>query len=193
MQIQVILTGDSLMLMHADTLANPLHPASKAKKALTSKGVRKTDDDIAAISRIEWEHAMYFDAEAGPYLPTWNIKRSFQDGGRINKLGKHVERAFEPMVHVAPLVYDGPRTQNAMWDDKGQRFIDVRLAKVGTGRLPVCRPKFNGWSASFLADLDTSIMNLEDFSNVAARAGKMVGIGDFRARFGRYSVEIVAA
>ena len=185
--IKVTLTGDgSALLVHSDRVANPFDDLTREMKTLTSKR-KKTDDDLTAIMRIEFEGGLYFSETEGPFIPTWNIKKSFIEGGRINKLGKHVERAFNAMQHTAPLVYEGPRTIQSLWD-KG--FYDVRLVKIGTARTLRCRPRFWMWSLEFIADLDMNIINLAEFAQVASNAGRMIGLGDFRSRYGRYTVEI---
>lgn len=47
-------------MMHSDKLANPLHPATKAHRELTSKR-KKVDDDHVAIARSEFIAGVYFD------------------------------------------------------------------------------------------------------------------------------------
>lgn len=187
--ITVKLTGVNTLLMHNERLANPFDPLVKEMKAITSKR-KKTEEDLLELARIEFEGGLYFDKDFGPCLPTYNIKRSFVEGGRINKLGKHIERAFMPLgPGDAKLDYSGPRTVDGLFK---AGFVDHRSVKVGTSKVVRCRPSFPDWSLTFDADLDTSIINFDEFVQVANRAGQMVGIGDFRQRFGRYVVEVSA-
>jgi hypothetical protein len=46
---------------------------------------------------------------------------------------------------------------------------------------------FRNWSTSFEAQVDTAIMSPEDFDEILHKAGNMVGLGDFRPRFGRFT------
>ena len=190
MNITITLTGDGPILMHNERLANPFDELVREMKALTSKR-KKTDDDLNEIMRIEHAGGLYHDPSVGPYLPTWNIKKCFIEGGRISKLGKHIERAFTPLASRAPLAYAGPRTIEGLWADP--RFRDVRSVKIGQSKTPRCRPVFNEWTAQFDGYLETTVMNLDEFAASAARAGLMVGLGDFRQRYGRFTVDIAAS
>lgn len=61
------LTGMSPLMMHADTLANPLNPITKAHKELTSKR-KKTDDDHEAIAKSEFIAGAYWTKEDGFFI-----------------------------------------------------------------------------------------------------------------------------
>ncbi|MGE0342535.1 MAG: hypothetical protein AB7O86_05665 [Porticoccaceae bacterium] len=189
MKLQITLTGDGPMLMHAERLANPLDDLVIQMKEITSKR-KKTEQDMAALARLEFEGGLYLAGDAGPCIPTWNIKKCFVEGGRINKLGKHIERAMALIDQDAILVYAGPRDVDGLWAAK---FYDMRSVKVGTSKVTRCRPRFANWTASFLVELDDSIINVHEFEAIAERAGRMVGIGDFRQRYGRFTVEMEAA
>lgn len=192
MNVNVHLEGDGPQLQHNERLANPFDPITRDLKAISGKR-KKTDEDFAAMSRLEFEGGLYFDPDLGPYLPTYNVKRSFVEGARINKLGKHVERAFVPLALDVPLQYTGPRTVDGLFNDPAGRFVDRRMVKVGTNKVLRTRPRFDSWKVDFKAHVDTEVINLEDLQRVATNAGLMVGLGDFRQRYGRYSVTITEA
>lgn len=186
MEITLTITGVGPMLMHNERLANPLDPITREMKEITSKR-KKTDDDIAALAFLEFKGGLYWDDDLGPYMPTWNVKRSVQDGAKLNKLGKAVERALTPLVQSAPLSYQGPRDVEGMWR---AGYYDIRSVKVGTNKVQRCRPRFDGWSIDVPCDLATDVLNLAELEQVARNAGLMVGLGDFRQRFGRYEVKV---
>ena len=192
MNINVRVEGVGPMLQHNERLANPFDPITRQLKAITSKR-KKTDEDLAACAALEFEGGLYFDPDLGPYLPTYNLKRSFVEGARINKLGKHVERAFVPLVQDAPLQYTGPRTVEGLYAAPGDRFVDRRMAKVSTSKVLRVRPRFENWAVEFSAYIDGQVMTPEDLQRVATDAGLMVGVGDFRQRYGRYTVTITEA
>lgn len=112
--IDVTLKGETPLMLHNIRLADPLDPFAVQMKEITSKK-KKTEADHAAIARIEWEGGMYFDPKAGPFLPTWNVIRSLRDGAALTKRGKDIMRAVMIADPVAPILYDGPRTLDAMW------------------------------------------------------------------------------
>lgn len=63
-------------MMHSDKLANPLHPATKAHRELTSKR-KKVDDDHVAIARSEFIAGVYFDETSGIHIPGANFDATF--------------------------------------------------------------------------------------------------------------------
>jgi len=187
MEINVTLAGTTQLLMHNEQLADPTNPIVREIKTITDKR-KKTDEDLLRKLRLDFEGGLYWSPTAGPFLPTYNVKRAFVEGARLSKLGKAVERAFAPLEAEAALVYDGPRDIEGMW---AAGFRDVRSVKIGMQRVTRCRPSFPaGWRVSFRADLATDLLNLDEFGRCAATAGLLTGIGDYRARYGRFTVEV---
>ena len=50
------------------------------------------------------------------------------------------------------------------------------------------RPIFNDWSAVIHLDFEDSILNESDVVDFATKAGAVVGVGDWRPRYGRFEV-----
>jgi len=189
--ITVEITGVSALLMHSDRGANPLDPAAKAHKALTSKR-KKTDDDHEAIARSEWMLGLYHDPKLGPYLPGANIRTAMIEGAKFNKLGATFKRSTIPLTDKARLEYDGPRDPEALFEDGS--FIDCRSVKVGTARLMRTRPCFHDWSCSFEMMFDSTQIELSQIESAFQQAGMMIGLGDFRpvcsGVFGRFKAKV---
>ena len=185
--IKLKITGTRALIMHADTFANPLSKLTKAHKELTSKR-KKTDEDHEAIARSEWEGGMYFDKELGPYLPGINIEAALIAGGKLSKLGTQLKRSVEVMEEMCPLQYDGPRDMNGLWD---AGFYDARSVKVQTARLMRYRPKFTKWSAECTVMFDPETINREQVVKCLEDGGAYCGVGDFRPKYGRFSVEVI--
>lgn len=184
--LKLKIKGTSPMLMHSDRFANPLDPATKAHKELTSKR-KKTDEDHQAIARSEFIGALYIDKD-GPYIPGMNIDSCLVESAKMNKLGKTVKRALMVLEDKVSLRYTGPRTAIGLADDP--QFIDARSVRVGMARLTRFRPKFTEWSAECTLAIDTDQINQNEVAQIAENAGKLIGLGDFRPRFGRFTVEI---
>jgi hypothetical protein len=45
---------------------------------------------------------------------------------------------------------------------------------------------FREWRAEAEGILDPNILNLQDLSNIAETAGAVIGLGDWRPRYGRF-------
>ena len=55
-------------------------------------------------------------------------------------------------------------------------------------RIMRTRPIFNDWSAVIHLDFEDSILNESDVVDFATKAGAVVGVGDWRPRYGRFEV-----
>ena len=183
----IVLTGTEPLLMHSADLANPIDPTVKAIRKVTSKRT-KTDDDYEEIARLEHAGSLYMDPQIGPYLPGENIERSLLDAARITRQGKAIERGVFITSRVNPLAYKGPRTAAGLWADESFRlYASVKVQRARTMR---CRPIFHQWSADATGILDPSIIDPADFGDICATAGLMVGIGDWRPRYGRFTATL---
>lgn len=182
-------TGISTMLMHSDRFADPLDPATKAHKELTGKR-KKTDADHEAIARSEWVGGLYFADDIGPYIPGQNIDAMLVSGAKLQKLGAKFKSAVMVVEDRIPVEYSGPRTIEAMFNDR--RFVDVRSVKVGTAKLMRYRPAFREWALNLTVAYNEESVNSGEVIKAATDAGLLVGIGDFRPRFGKFEVEVLA-
>ena len=189
--VSLTIFGEAPLLMHCDTLANPLNPLKKKMSLLTAKR-KKTDEDHEAISRLEWEGAMYFDKDLGPYLPYRMMKAAIHGAAKKSKAGAKVRSGLFGVGDKAQLVYEGPRDLEGLWAKP--EFIDMRSVVVQRARIIRCRPIFNSWKAEFKFMYDTEVLNKEDVTAFAEVAGSLVGIGDYRPEcsgdFGRFSVGV---
>ena len=189
MDFRITLTGTDALLMHSARLANPLDPAARAVKKLTSKRT-KTDADYAELAQVEWTGGMYYDPEIGPYVPADNIWRALYDGGKRFKKGPRVKEAVLITTNINPLAYHGPRELDKLWkDDRFQHHSSVR---VGTSRTTRCRPHFPQWTVEADGIIDPSILEMEELRQIAETAGSVIGLGDWRPRYGRFTVDLAA-
>jgi hypothetical protein len=187
-QFSLKIVGTSPLLQQAETLANPLHELTKAYKAVSGKR-KKSEDDHLWLMRSEWEASMYFDPEIGPYLPAQNLESCIAEAGKINRLGKTIKQAVQVLTDRAALQYEGPRTKAEMWA-MGGKFADVRGVAVVGKKIMRCRPIFLGWSASFDLAYMEDVIDRDDLIRTIEEAGRRIGIGTYRPRFGRFEVEV---
>lgn len=177
--------GTRPILLHADTACDPLSEAAITMKRMTKRKDKATEEAQSDIARAEWLAGVYSD-EDGIYLPTWNLIRSFQDAARLSKAGKLIERgvtAVSDRAHFIGL----PKKIDKLVSDPTYR--DRRAVKVGTARVIRTRPRIpTGWRIDVdLAYVDTMI-DADSIREFAITAGALIGVGDFRQRFGRFEV-----
>lgn len=186
------LNGQSPLMMHNEQLANPMNEFSKEMKKVSGKR-QKTDEDFEFMAQIEFRGGLYMNKKDGPYVPVRMIEATIREGAKRSKRGKDVARGIEIVgvdyERAGHLIYKGPRDFDGLWANK--KFCDQRSVKVGTSRVVRTRPIFEEWSVEFAVDFDTEIFNDADIVSFLETAGKYAGIGDYRPRYGRFSVEVL--
>ena len=180
---RLTMEGTAPLLMHSARLANPLDPATKAIKRITGKRL-KTDDDHAEIARLEHLGSLYLDADVGPFLPGDNIWRCLYDAAKKYKKGPKIKEGVFIASSVNPISYRGPRDADGLWNDENYRL--VASVKVGMQRVMRTRPMFPTWKADAEGILDPNQLELAELVDIASTAGLLIGLGDWRPRYGRF-------
>lgn len=183
MDIVLRIQGTTPLIMHNAQLSDPLNQFTRALKEMTSKRI-KTEDDLKEMARREWAGGLYFNPEIGPYIPGQNVERSLLDAARMNKLGKTIERGVFVTTNENPLIYSGSRDIEKMIDDENFRLMSS--VKVGQQRVMRCRPLFRDWAIKAELYVDETQLDLSSLRGIVERAGKFIGLGDWRPRYGRY-------
>lgn len=186
--LKLKITGTTPLMMHSDRLANPLHPAAKAHKELTSKR-KKTEEDHEAIARSEFIAATYWDEASGFYVPGQNFDATFWAGAKLQKLGVHWKRGCLVVTDRAKLVFCGPRTPNELWAD--ERFVDCRGVRVGQSKVMRYRPVFPEWRTQVEVSVNTDVIDIAEAKKAISDSGELIGVCEYRPRFGRFVVEFV--
>jgi hypothetical protein len=184
MKVRISITGTAPLIVHNIRLANPLDPIAKAMKQISSKR-KKTDEDFEALAWLEFEGSFYMAPDVGPVIPGANVEKCIVEGARITKAGKQVERGLFVIDNEAPLLYDGPRDVDGLW--AREEFRSVMAVKVGQSRIMRTRPIFKTWALDADAEVDLGLLSLPDLRSILTDAGNMVGLGDYRPRYGRFT------
>lgn len=186
-EVIVKLTGVAPVLMHNIRLLDPTDHIVKGMKEITSKR-KKTETDLEELKRLEFEGGLYIDAK-GPYIPSEWIESMIRDGAKKNKLGKTASAAVFCTEDRFHLDFKGPKTVVKLFAQP--EYVDTRGVVVGRARVLRTRPKFPEWSVTFSAYLNTEVMDLKDFERAIQQAGLMVGLGDYRPKYGRFTVNSI--
>jgi hypothetical protein len=191
----VHIRGVTPLLTHNGQLADPLNPWSKLVKEV-SKIRTKSDEDYVELSRREFQGGLYFLDGVGPVVPGELVEAVVKEGAKRQKKGKSVlasvfaysEDDFDARF---PLIYKGPKTRDELWtvEEKGRHpFRDIRGVKVGQSRVMRARARFNDWELKFMLQVFPSDLNPDEIERAIADAGLFVGLGDYRPKFGRFSL-----
>jgi hypothetical protein len=185
--LQVKITGTAPLLMHSDRFANPLDPLTKAHKELTGKR-KKTDDDQIAIARSEFIGGCYWNKEGGFHIPATMLEACIINGAKLQKLGTKFKQGVTITEFELPLTGYGNITPEELWEDTTKR--DVRGVRIGTSKVMRYRPIFKQWMIKATVSVNEEVVNMNEVKKALEDAGALVGIGDYRPRYGRFGVSI---
>ncbi|MCM1167677.1 MAG: hypothetical protein NC299_16850 [Lachnospiraceae bacterium] len=186
-KIKVEFKGQTPLLMHSCQCVNPLHPITRKLKEYTSKRT-KTEEDLVAISDLEWEGGLYYDEQVGIYIPVENIQATIINGAKANKNGKDIERYCEILDFQIPLDYGCDKTKDELMKD--ERFRDVRAVNVMRAKVMRTRPRFNKWSLEFTMRYNEEKIDLAVICQAIEYAGSYVGLCDCRPKYGKFTAVI---
>lgn len=197
--IRTTWTGIRPLVMHNGLLADPTNPYTRRIKEICGKGSKKlTDADYEERDALEWLGALYFrgygemltpEGKAELFMPSDNIERCIQLGAQKSRLGKDVQAAVFCTEAEIPLQFEGPKDLSKLQADP--RFSLRKGVKVTTSRIIRVRPMLpTSWKVTFGLEFDESIVNEKSLIKAMNDAGALVGLGDWRPKFGRFIVEM---
>jgi hypothetical protein len=185
--LHATLTGIRPLLLHNGQLADPTNEHTKALREVTSKR-KKTDADHIEIKRLEWLGCLYRDEQGQVAVSEDMLLGCVSAGARAAKKGKQAQAALLGAQPFFALKYKGPTDLTELFNTG--KFCDYRLVVIDRKRIMRARPRFNQWGLDAELLYDDSLLNRDDVVTALTVAGATVGMGDFRPRFGRFTVEV---
>lgn len=183
-ELELTFVGTSPLLMNATTFIDPMHPLTREFADRTAKRAStRTIDDHMMISKVEWRGRLNYDEQLGPYMPSDTVKGSLMASATRFKLGAAVGRGLIPVDYKVPLIYDGPRDIEGMWE---AGYRDIRPAKNAGkdgGRVNRTRPCFDQWKLMTTVAWNPGELDVDRLWQIGDRAG-FLGIGDYRPEKG---------
>jgi len=174
------------LIHHNGQLADPLNQWSRLLKQITSKR-KKTDADIEEMARLEFMGSLYMSKD-GPVIPADALNAMLVNAAKKSREGELAKTGVFCEDH-ARLEYDGPRDADSLW--KAGTFRDTRGVRVNSARVQRTRPVFPEWAATVTFVVDDEVVNPARLDDWMRTAGKMIGLLDFRPRYGRFTAERV--
>ncbi|MEC9346054.1 MAG: hypothetical protein VYB54_07490 [Pseudomonadota bacterium] len=170
--------------MHNSQLADPLNQFARAMKQVSSKRT-KTEADYEELARLEFRGGLYMTAE-GPVLPGEALEAAIIQAAKKRKRGPQAKAAVIVPNHAA-LEYEGPRDVDGLWGDPDFRLVAPVV--VSRARVMRTRPRFKSWGATVTIDFEDGQLNRSEVVDFVHIAGQLIGIGDWRPRYGRFVAE----
>lgn len=177
-------------IMHNGQTSDPLNTYAKDMKKLTSKKTKK-DSDHMDLAKLEWYAALYVDNQNRPCWPGENIEAMLVAAARKNRMGPSAKSGMF-VDGNAIIQHDGPKTADGLWNykefDKNPYISRVPVV-VNKSRVMRTRPIFPSWSAEFTIHYMPDLINKEDIIEFVNKSGKMIGLSDWRPKYGRFEIE----
>ncbi len=131
----------------------------------------------------EAEKAIYRDEKGEIYQPASHIEGALMKAAvnfQITGKGKKTYKDLTKMVIVEPFAI--PHLYS---DFK----VDKRPVVINRARVIRYRPRFDKWGLSFTMMVTEDQLPIEVLEEILEYAGRYIGIGDYRPRFGRFRIE----
>lgn len=187
-KLHVELKGINTLMMHSPKTVNPLHPLAIEIKKYTSKR-KKTEEDLQRISELEWESGLYYDEMNGLHIPVECLQKTLENGAKLFKAGKDIQRYVQFTGAVAPLdigvLFDLEKMRHDM------KYYDVRTVAVMRARVIRTRPRFDVWRCEFDLLFDEEHIDVSVIARAFENAGAYIGLCEARALgYGRFATVI---
>jgi hypothetical protein len=161
--------------------------------ATMSKGNKKSTG--AKDYSQEWREYLYATSTGQIYQPSSHIEGAMTKAAVsfkvTGKRGKSYKDLFSANVFVDPAeILHGVAVPDELDCDADKPlYLDLRPVVVMRARVVRIRPTFKpGWKLAFTINVIDDEVSAETVSDVLMLAGKAVGIGDYRPKFGRFMV-----
>jgi len=192
-EITLKISGKTDLLLHNGQVASPLNSFAKQLKEISGKR-SKTEADFEQLAKLEWFAGLYRDANQDLVIPDYVLEATMVAGAKKTKNGQLAKSGMFVDGH-ASLDFEGrpDKIDEDALDriyEGGQHALQV-LVKVQQNKVLRTRPKFKNWSLTTTVMYDPDITNESTVLQAFKDAGRFVGIGDWRPKYGRFEVEVV--
>ena len=184
-KLNVWIKGIAPLLMHDVQGINPLDKRVKQIKKITAKKPKeRTDEDHLQMYRLEWDLGLYTGKDGKPMIPAVNVEACIRDTAKKERKGKLVTAGIKVSPDEIPLIYPGPETKDALWEEG---YYDIRAAGLRGSTVNRCRPRFNNWELKFVLEYSERDFDDEKIPELLSLSGA-TGLGDYRTRYGKFSL-----
>lgn len=179
-KVNVKVQGISPLLQHRYRFADEVEEAAKKRSG-------KKDYSL------EWKAALYWSDDQGVIQPAVHIESAmikaatnFIISGRGKKTYKDL---FKSAVFVTPdFIPHGLKGTPEKLVEQGKILIDRRLVRVNNSGVERLRPLIKDWSLAFAVEIHDEQIAKDTVKQVLEFAGRYIGIGDYRPKFGRFTI-----
>jgi len=183
-QVNVKVQGTSVMLQHRFPIPTYEEMGSGGTKSTGAKDYRE-----------EWRQSLYVDDKNGVYQPANHFELAMVKAA-VNfkvtgKRGKSYKDMVSANVVIDPekILFGIENPKDLDTDADKPLYLDLRPVVIQRARVVRIRPAFKpGWELEFTINVLDNELPANMLQDILVLAGKTVGIGDYRPKFGRFAV-----
>jgi hypothetical protein len=205
--LNVTIKGTSVLMTHNGQLIDPVNPIVKSIKEISSKR-KKAEEDHLLMSQLEILGGIYpeydLTREEDPgyevgegevkltgewghcIIPENVIEATILGGAKKHKLGPKFKAGVRVMSPSYIISNDKPLTVEEVFYNRKYKF--TTNVKVGSASIMRSRPIYPNWKLNFDVLVDTEVLNVEEVKTALDTAGKMVGLAEYRPRYGSFTL-----
>lgn len=139
------------------------------------------------MARLEFIGSLYYTKNPGYILPAELIEAAINGGARKFKEGMSAKAGVVIMNHAKKNFADCHLSPQELWEKTEYRF--QKMVVVARARILRTRPIIDNWSTDIEVTYEDSVCDEQQISKWLKKAGEIVGLCDWRPRYGRFKVE----
>ena len=185
-QVNVVVNGISVLLQHRFPLPSYEEMGSGGTKQTGSKDYRQ-----------EWRQSLYATDKGEIYQPANHFELAMVKAAANFKITGKRGKIYKDMV-ASNVVIDPEKIpfgltitdKDDLTTDADQPlYLDMRPVVIQRARVVRLRPAFKpGWQLEFTINVMDNELPSNMLQDILVLAGKTVGVGDYRPKFGRFAV-----
>ena len=189
--VQCHIKGIVPCIMANGAMADPTYHWAKAAREI-KKGVKR-GEVMTEKQAADYYHALFIgqlyllndNCTRTPYWPSENVEGMIRRGAMKSKKGQVAKIAITVDENF-PLIYDGPKDGEGLWND--ERFVFKSRIGGKNGTTINCRCRFPQWEFKFSVLLDTEQADISDLRRWLTDAGDYIGLSAWTPKYGRFQV-----
>ena len=184
-KLKVRLKSITSMIHHNRRLADPLDEVAKQLAEISGKK-KKTEADHKNMAHIEFVGGMHLGVDGLPIIPAEMIEATVINAAKTQRKGATYKTGIT--CEDIKLEYKGPKNPEKMWAQSDDFSIRVGV-RIGNKVVMRTRPMFKQWEGELVVHYDDEIItSKKELVSFIRVAGRQIGIGDWRPKFGRFEV-----
>lgn len=184
--LHINIAGVVPTMMSNGQTADPLNKYTKMMKPLASKR-KKSDEEYGELSLMEWESRLYINDDGLIIWPGMNIEVMIRDAAKKSREGKKAQAGLFADDFI---ICNSEFPKGIHWEDvRGdERYVSRMSVRVSTSRVMRTRPIIHNWFGTIRLQYDDEMHNERDIISWVETAGSVIGLSEFRPRYGRFEV-----